>query len=255
MKLHLECATCVDLLLGGDPTIDSYPDMVFAHALQDSPVYEITCKRGHVTKVIIGNPKFDLLFQSGIEALKDGYYREAVTSFYVSLERFYEFAIRVLLKPQIEEIGNQSFNDFWKGISKQSERQLGAFYMLYLTRFNKCPTFFNHAFLKNTAVKLVDFQNDPVHFRNQIVHAGYIPTHDEARNYGEGVNLYIRSFIRELKSEGGSNMVKLIQDDASSNGAGLRQEFVYTFMRFYGPQSGEGTSLLALADKGYMPHA
>jgi len=257
MKLHLECDTCMDALMpvNGQALAD-YDDLVVAHSLQNSPVYEITCKGGHVSTVVIVNPKFELLYQSGIEALKDGYYREAVTSFYVSLERFYEFAMHVLLKPQFEESGREGFNYFWKGVSKQSERQLGAFYMLYLTKFNKCPRFFAAPFIKTTDVKLVNFKDDPVDFRNKIVHAGYIPTYDEALNYGEGVNLYIRSFLREFDHGGETGLIKSILDDAISYGANMKQISIYTFLRFYGPQTeGESTSLFDLAKRGYNPHA
>ena len=43
----------------------------------------------------MNNLKFELLFELGINALIDGYPREAVSSFASALERFYEFFCQV----------------------------------------------------------------------------------------------------------------------------------------------------------------
>jgi hypothetical protein len=57
----------------------------------------VRCKQGHITVVTLPIPAFELLFDLGCSALLDGYSREAVTSFAVSLERFEEFTCRLLL--------------------------------------------------------------------------------------------------------------------------------------------------------------
>ena len=57
----------------------------------DDGKYEVHCAAGHVSKVTVDNVKFELLFEMGLNALVDGYPREAVSSFTSALERFYEF--------------------------------------------------------------------------------------------------------------------------------------------------------------------
>jgi hypothetical protein len=260
MKLRIICETCLDSLNELALQPDEWHDFVPVNDLQDSLLYEVTCKMGHVSRVVIMNPKFDLLFESGIAALKDGYYREAVSSFAVSLERFYEFSIRVFLKQLIDKIGQSHFDETWKIISKQSERQLGAFYALYLTTYNKPPMIFNGKFLAAYSVNLGIPGNDPTEFRNKVIHSGYVPNQNQALNYGEGVNFYIRTLMKDFQGTDGSSMVKLIRDDADSlarsqQGGIHKQEALYTFMRFYQPYHDvEGASLIKLARNGYNPH-
>lgn len=59
--------------------------------LADDGRYEITCEKEHRSVVILNNIKFELLFEIGLNATVDGYYREVVSSFASALERFYEF--------------------------------------------------------------------------------------------------------------------------------------------------------------------
>lgn len=56
------------------------------------------CSHGHKTTTIVQNPKYEILFDIGANAIVDGYYREAVSSFTSSLERFYEYSIKILCK-------------------------------------------------------------------------------------------------------------------------------------------------------------
>src|ERR1700681_1770876 len=65
--------------------------------LSESGEYEVVCGRGHISCVQLLNLKFELLFEMGLNALVDGYGREAVSSFAASLERFYEFYWRVAM--------------------------------------------------------------------------------------------------------------------------------------------------------------
>ena len=60
-------------------------------SVSDDGRYEIRCQAGHLSTVFLDNLKFELLFEMGLNALLDGYPRDAVSSFASSLERFYEF--------------------------------------------------------------------------------------------------------------------------------------------------------------------
>lgn len=132
--------------------------------------YVLKCAKGHETITILQQQKFELLFDIGANAILDGYYREAVSSFTSSLERFYEFSIRVFLEKTSGS--DELFKACWKKVSNQSERQLGAFIFLWSTFFGETPEL------------LSDRQ---VSFRNSVIHKGRIPSKREAIIYGNDI--------------------------------------------------------------------
>src|SRR3989337_476368 len=105
--------------------------------IRDDGLYEITCQNGHTTITALQEQKFEVLFDIGAHAIFDGYYREAVSSFISSLERFYEFYIKVISREQ--NVSPEEFNQCWKMVARHSERQLGAFICLYLFENKKSP--------------------------------------------------------------------------------------------------------------------
>jgi hypothetical protein len=72
--------------------------------LTDDGTYEVRCGRGHISSVRLLNAKFELLFEMGLNALVDGYGREAVSSFAASLERFYEFYWRCVTRQHLKRL-------------------------------------------------------------------------------------------------------------------------------------------------------
>lgn len=162
MRLPITCMKCLEEA--------NFPSSFSLIEFTDSGRYEITCQKGHKTITILQQQKFEILFDIGAYAIQDGYYREAVSSFASSLERFYEFSIQILLFN--EKLDYQAFSDTWKLVSNQSERQVGAFIFLYLQKFNAKPLLLN----ENNAK-----------FRNQVIHKGKIPNKLEAMNYGQAV--------------------------------------------------------------------
>lgn len=84
MKLPIACMECVK---GG--TIPTLVTVEF----RDDGRYETTCRNGHKSVVLLQEQKFELLFEIGAYAIQDGYYREAVSSFTSSLERFTNFLL------------------------------------------------------------------------------------------------------------------------------------------------------------------
>jgi len=158
----------------------------------DSGVYEFKCKNGHESIVILQEKKFEILFDIGAYAILDGYYREAVSSFSAALERFYEYAIRVILAKS--GVSDDTFLQTWKKVSNQSERQLGAFYYLWILNFNEAP------------VMLSDTDSS---FRNSVIHKGLIPSREKTIDYGEKVLDIIRPMIKRLKEELRDEMTKV----------------------------------------------
>lgn len=150
--------------------------------LSDSGEYEVKCGKGHISSVILDNVKFELLFEMGLNAIVDGYPREAVSSFASALERFYEYYWRVVMEHQ--GIIKDAIDSSWKPLSKMSERQVGA-YVTAATILTKTPPD-----LLNT--------NKEAPFRNKVIHNGYVPTNEEAISFGNVIMTLLNNDIEKL---------------------------------------------------------
>lgn len=183
MRIMMLCMQCVQALSkSSNPLagLHMYPQSV---EINDSGIYTVTCRNGHVSSTMNQQHKHETLFELATFAILDGYYREAVTSFASSLERFYEYMIEVVLN---EQGCDQELTDkMWKEIAKQSERQLGAFVVLYTSLFKIEPRTLNQ---------------DRVKFRNDVVHKGAVPTRAKAVEFGQEVLEVIRAALRDLRS-------------------------------------------------------
>lgn len=129
---------------------------------------KITCRNGHKTNFVIQAVKPEILSAIAGYAIVDGYYREAVTSFTAALERLYELYVHVVAKSK--DVDQTEFENAWKLMSRQSERQYGAFAMLYLFEEGVAPKHLN---------------SNKIAFRNNVVHKGIIPTKEKAIEYGK----------------------------------------------------------------------
>ena len=186
MLLDLVCADCLLKQVDGKKVTDTpehYLPIPF-EAVNDSGLYNFTCAKGHKSKTYLINIEFEILFDYSINAIADGYYREAVSSFTSSMERYFEFFIKVILRSAGTEFEN--IDKIWKQISKQSERQLGAYITLYAQTFNDLPELLS--------------TNKDVPFRNRVIHQGYIPSRQEAIEYGDRILEIIESSFIPLRS-------------------------------------------------------
>lgn len=149
--------------------------------MREDGIYEMTCDRGHQTTTLYGMSRYEIIFEMGIDALVDGYTREAVTSFATALERFHEFASRALI------LGAGGDKEVWdsarKMLSRASERQYGAFVALHV------------AMLKFAPAVLSAGQRE---FRNDVVHNGVIPSDEQAIGFGEAVRIMIVKTICDI---------------------------------------------------------
>ena len=177
MKLPLICGQCMKDDL-------AYTAPIASVEFRDDGKYEVTCPKGHKSITLLQQQKFELLFDIGAYAVTDGYYREAVSSFTSSLERFYEFFVKAVLLEK--KISQDAFTSAWKHVSNQSERQLGAFIFLYTSEFGHPPIL-----LSNCKTK----------FRNEVIHKGKIPARSEAIRYGQAVLDILRPILRETKQK------------------------------------------------------
>jgi len=174
----------------------------------DTILYKFTCPHGHVTEAFAGGFKFETLFEIGLNALRNGFYREAASTFATALERFYEYSILAFLIPKFSPTDSGTFDNealtrfekLWKTPLKFSERQLGAFCALYFNEFGEAPQLldeFSAKALKPTPTII----KNPTNFRNRVVHEGYIPGYDETFEYGEIVSKYIGMLLMKYQEE------------------------------------------------------
>jgi len=98
--------------------------------LQDNGLYSLRCPAGHESIICLQEQKFELLYELAVNAIVDGYYREAIASFTTALERFYEFYIQVICAKH--KLNEEIFQEAWQKVAPQSERQLGAYIFAYV---------------------------------------------------------------------------------------------------------------------------
>lgn len=169
MRVVLRCPSCN--LTADQFTVELLP--------KNDCVYEIDCPRGHRLRANILYHEFQKLFEVAVNALADDYYREAVGSFAASYEQFIKLFIHIVMKANGTD--DAGLAEGWNKISRQSERQLGAFVVLFVLEFSTQPLL-----LPNLQVEL----------RNRVVHQGYFPTKEECQKYGSVVLDSIRKTIR-----------------------------------------------------------
>lgn len=99
------------------------------------------------------------------------------------MERYFEFFIKTILRTSQSDF-NQ-IDKIWNKISNQSERQLGAYIVLYSDKFVEVPL-------------LLD--NKEVGFRNKVIHKGKIPTELEAIDFGNKVMKIVETSLIKLKT-------------------------------------------------------
>lgn len=175
MKLPITCNQCK----ASNTNSSIYLEGV---EIRDDHLYKITCPNGHESVTLLTVQRYEMLFEIGAYAVVDGYYREAISSFTSSLERYYEFFIKTILTAQCK--ATAEVEKSWKNVSNQSERQLGGYIFTHLLAFGVTPSQ-----VENSLVKL----------RNEVIHKGKIPSRDEAIKYGEHILSLIREGIKKLR--------------------------------------------------------
>jgi hypothetical protein len=185
----------------------------FLESIRDDGLYTGKCPVGHDLLVATQTLRHEMLFEIALNAIRDGYFREAITSFTASAERFYEFAIRVFVKAA--NVSDDVFRIAWKVISAQSERQFGAYVFLYVSRYSKTPKI-----LENRLVEL----------RNKVVHKGYLPTKEEAINFGEGVYELIQRTVQALRENDLASVNAVLGEHVALVAQGMGTQYPRSFM-------------------------
>lgn len=201
MKLEFQCMHCAEerhqrLTEAGKPISVPLQELVEKQILVsivDDNVYHFQCKKGHDNIVYLNNPKFEILYESGINALLDGYYAESVLTMTAALERVYEFFIEIMSYKN--ELDPGLYAKVFKLVSRQSERQLGAFYFLYANFLKKHPPKF-----------------DLVEFRNKVIHKGVIPNLEDTEKYARHIFDLIKTIYVDAVEYCGTDLFKRYMD-------------------------------------------
>lgn len=192
MKVDILCPACRSEFSGTVPP-------------KNHCVYEFSCDCGYYFSANILYHEFQKLFEIAVSALNDEYFRESISSFTASYERFMELFIRCVMNAN--QIESHVLESNWKTVSRQSERQLGAFIFLYGLQFNSVPVLLNN--------KLVEL-------RNKVIHQGYFPDRDECLSFGTAVMDFMYATLEEIYKHEviWNELVRSINDqgDWSENG-------------------------------------
>ena len=172
MKIKATCYFC---------RMEAETDWIATIELDKWPYIEMKCDKGHRQRYMMSTELYELLFEQATRCLLDRYYREAIGTYNAALERFFEYAIEMMLTSK----GDIDFTQFWKSIDRQSERQLGAYYGLWASTFNELP---------------VTLDEKKVKLRNEIVHKGKLASRKEAEEFGQYVFNYITPNAAKINS-------------------------------------------------------
>lgn len=176
MRIAAVCAVCANQWDKAAP-----PKLkLVSGELQDTGIVFVSCPEGHTSAVLYDSRRYEILLRSGALALLDGYCNEAIASLSAALERAYEFYLRVVYRNR--GVPTEEFNEAWKDVESQSERQLGAFQFICL--------------LERTQHLKLD--PDIPKIRNRTVHRGCIATESDARAFAELVFRRIREIEQFL---------------------------------------------------------
>jgi hypothetical protein len=86
MKTRLLCPECAQAAGG----IGAF----FIETIREDGLYAGKCPKGHGLLVATQTLRHEMLFEIALNAIKDGYYREAISSFAAAVERLFEFALQ-----------------------------------------------------------------------------------------------------------------------------------------------------------------
>jgi hypothetical protein len=194
MKIIAVCSKCMFGHGGARQFLDAH--------LSDSGVAYFTCPQGHRGATIVQMLKMEMLFQSGCMALVEGFTMEAVSSLAAALERGLELYIRVICRKR--GLAPDALEKMWKHIGKQSERQLGAFQVLYCLETGEA----------------FQFPGSRAEFRNKVIHQGFVPSPAKAVKYAEWVRERICHLLQILEETASAELEQLRMEEHANKYAG-----------------------------------
>lgn len=192
MKMFTCCAECMKMNLGSKVSSG-------IGNLNEEGYIDFTCKYGHHSNIFLQEFKFEYLFYQAIKHFVIAEYEESVMLFANSLERFYEFFIKLYARKMTHD--DEYIDKSLIKTLKFSERQLGAFNLLYFIIFKEAPP---------------KLSEKKVNLRNNVVHNGKLILEEEAFEFGNEVYKIITSTITKIKNKD-KNIISIETDARIKN--------------------------------------
>lgn len=143
------------------------------------------CSAGHRNLLVVQSHISEILFDRACIFYQKGHYREAIFNFYGALEKYRELYIKFLLLHH--NSSHENITNLWKEIKSSSERQYGAYCLM-------------QSIVENTINISIDQNIRKI--RNDVIHAGKLPTENESYRFGESVFTLIQKDHSFLKKKG-----------------------------------------------------
>ncbi len=186
---------CIDCLNQG--SFDQNLDMVVLTYYSERSV-TARCRNGHEITIVLRAQLFEILIESGANALLSGFTLEAAVSFATGLERLYEFAIKVFCEHL--QMPKSIYEEMFKHVTRQSERQLGAFLFLY-------------AVVTKSSYALDEKR---ITERNKFVHRGEIPSPLVAKSFCKKIFEEAGTLVDILNRQCFKSVQRVIADEVES---------------------------------------
>lgn len=149
--------------------------VVMATPYRDGPVYELCCAAGHEALVLLGNPKHEILFQMAAYSLLDGNYHGAVGTFASSLEEFWQFSLQVIA-------ASEGAKSLPVARIRTGRRE-----------------FFQKRWVEVLKTEAPVLSLEVYEIRNRAMHDAYVPTEEEAFDFGDKVLVTVSPAMQRLR--------------------------------------------------------
>jgi len=161
--------------------------------------YRSECSRGHQQIVALRQQKFEILFELAAYAIRDGHYRQSVSSCTASLEAFHEFFLRAMAYEN--GIRKERFDAAWKllGISPQNRQEA------YLLNYRN--------FCARRPVLLSPQQND---WKDSVMQKGKMPTREECVKFGQAVLHVLQTAVGDTRVAFPNGVKQAMQEHAAA---------------------------------------
>jgi hypothetical protein len=185
MRIPIQCFECARLVATGGSTTEA--SRWFGAVFDDNLTHVGECASGHQLRIALMNTRYELLYDQAIMSLHLEFYREALSGCATALERFFEYASRVMLLHL--GVPEDALERGWKAVNR-SEPQQGGFLLLYLACFHR-------PFAPPAGVRTLGSMATP---RNDVVHNGWIPSCEETLRYAKEVFEIVHAVRADLLS-------------------------------------------------------
>ncbi|MFM0205592.1 hypothetical protein PQR53_37915 [Paraburkholderia fungorum] len=161
--------------------------------------YRSECSRGHQQIVTLRQQKFEIFFELAAYAIRDGHYRQSVSSCAESLEDFHEFFLRAMAYQN--GIKKERFDAAWKllGISPQNREEA---YSLNYRNFCARPP-----------VLLRPDQND---WKDSVIEKGKMPRREECVAFGQTVLHVLQTAVRDARDAFPNGVKQAMQEQVTA---------------------------------------